>query len=163
MPKKTSKILNLFHQFLDNAGFSKSSIKNYMSDLMFFEKWFTRNLKSIGASPSGIDELIPFINQETGLKFRNYLFSLRTALKTKNRRLSTLRKFSQFLYVKELLNFDFAKSVKNLKEGSETETLTLLEEFKSHLIEKKMSKNTVKNYVSDVHQFFSWLEEKSKA
>lgn len=163
MFKNTSNISNLFHQYLVKSGFSKSSIKNYLSDLIFFEKWFTRDIKSTGASPRGLEELIPFIGKDTAQNFQNYLLNSGTALKTKNRRLSTMRKFSQFLYVSEILNFDFSKRVKNIKDKPQISSSNLLDEFKSHLIEKKMSKNTIKNYVSDVNQFFSWLDEHSRA
>lgn len=84
-------------------------------------------------------------------------------IKTINRRLSSLRKLSEFLLKTKLLEFDFCAGVKNIQliqEKPKTDkTESILLDFHQYLENEKISKNTIKNYLSDIKQFFNWVEK----
>jgi site-specific recombinase XerD len=42
-------------------------------------------------------------------------------------------------------------------------TSPFIVQFEKHLEAEKVSKNTIKNYLSDIKQFISWLEEKNQS
>jgi site-specific recombinase XerD len=49
------------------------------------------------------------------------------------------------------------------KDGqNESEILNVVYDFERFLEKEKVSKNTSKNYVSDVKQFVSWLKEETQ-
>jgi len=39
----------------------------------------------------------------------------------------------------------------------------LISEFEKHLTSEKVSQNTIKNYLSDIRQFFQWVEKNDVA
>jgi len=55
-----------------------------------------------------------------------------------------------------LQNIPSFKKVQSLLPGSD-----LVEAFKKELIQEKVSDNTIKNYLSDIKHFFSWVEKTS--
>jgi site-specific recombinase XerD len=48
------------------------------------------------------------------------------------------------------------------QQPQEKEEHPLITEFEKHLKTDDVSKNTIKNYKSDVRQFIEWLERKQK-
>ena len=80
---------------------------------------------------------------------------------TINRKLSALRRFSSFLYSKELLSFDFADNLQNISLNASKKTVdfySVVEDFKKHLEGNKASKNTIKNYLADIRHFLNWID-----
>ena len=153
---KTDKFLSRFLSFLETKGVSKKSLKFYKSDVIHFTKWMRQDLAKWGANLVSLNEVVPFISNSTAREYIKYLDSKEASIKTVNRKLTSLRHFSEFLFVSEFLDFEFAKDIKNKKEEG---LYPVLNEFKEHLSTNKFSDNTIKNYLSDIKQFLSWVEE----
>lgn len=155
---------NNFENYLRNLKISSKSLRNYRSDAMHFFNWAKNSLKSTGVYIEDILETSPFLSFEF---VASYLADLRTngiPDKTINRRLSTLRHLSRFLIDSAILESDFMSEVSNVNSAKLQSKATLsahpsLAEFQAHLESQNVSKNTLKNYMSDVRQFFAWLEE----
>lgn len=152
---------NQFENYLSSVGISPKSIKNYKSDISHFLGWAILKLKTFGTYVENLSELVPFLNRDMVLEYREFSSTNSVARKTINRRLSTLRQLSKFLTTSQILDFDFMEHVKNIeasKGKSALSSSSVVEGFISHLEAGSVSKNTIKNYASDVRQFLSWLE-----
>ena len=84
-------------------------------------------------------------------------------LKTVNRRLSTLRHLSRFLVSTQVIDSDFMQGIENSTTAKEVKQIRIsdhpsIEEFRGYLESEKISPNTIKNYLSDIKQFFNWVE-----
>lgn len=94
--------------------FTKSTIKNYLSDLRHFNGWLQSNLNqyySLGEHSS-----FP-IDNRTIFLYREYLLQNDLPLKTINRRLSTIRKFCLFAEEKGYVDENLAAGIKNVSIG----------------------------------------------
>ncbi len=163
MPARHTKtnIKKAFKEYLRAQDISIISIKNYISDINHFSSWFIFKIKTWGASPETLAEAIPFITKGTASKYKSFLIKKNISSKTINRRLSTLRHFGRFLYSIEALDYNFAKNIKNIREKDKKSKIgSLISQFEQHLINEKVSRNTVKSYLSDTRQFLNWLEQK---
>jgi len=152
---------NQFENYLLSLGISPKSIKNYKSDISHFLGWAILKLKTFGTYVENLSELVPFLNRGMVLEYKEFVSINSVARKTINRRLSTLRQLSKFLITSEILDFDFMEQVKNIeasKGKSALSSSSVVKGFISHLEAGSVSKNTIKNYASDVRQFLSWLE-----
>jgi len=152
---------NQFENYLLSLGISPKSIKNYKSDISHFLGWAILKLKTFGTYVENLSELAPFLNRGMVLEYKEFVSINSVARKTINRRLSTLRQLSKFLITSEILDFDFMEQVKNIeasKGKSALSSSSVVKGFISHLEAGSVSKNTIKNYASDVRQFLSWLE-----
>lgn len=129
-----------FVVFLQKDGASVKTRKNYKSDVRHFLRWFNRPIKSI--TPTHINE------------YKKY-FSSNTPQATLNRRLSTMRTFFSFCLESGLIATNPSRTITNVSKPFNTKTL--LEDFAYDLQNEGASKATVKNYVSDVRQFFAWF------
>lgn len=158
---------NIFKNFLNNLhnqGKSKVSIKNYKSDMGHFLAWAVLKLKSFGSYAESLTEILPFIDHKFFDEYKRYMIENKLKLKTINRRLSTLRNFSSFLYSANLIGQDFMNGIQNMGIGThdfvrEKEQEILVKFRESLEKNNKASANTVKNYVSDVKNFLAWLNE----
>ena len=140
-----------FEKYLKECGVSEISIKNYLSDLTHFSNWLKVAAESWGASPENLTELTPFINSSTGGSYKKYLSNWSSSINTANRKLATLRHFFKFLYSNEILSFNFGEALQNIEEKkSDNETIN---NFKEYLKKEGFTKNTIKNYLSDVRSF----------
>ena len=88
-------------------------------------------------------------------------------IKTINRRLSSLRNLSDFLYSSQILDRDYMQGIQNVGIGTPTpmrvKDRDIVERFRESLIkDENVSPNTVKNYVSDVRGFLAWIEKKGE-
>ena len=143
-----------FENHLKNLKVSANSLKNYRSDLRHFMSY---------AKIQDLSECIPYLSYDFAIKYKEHLISNNAASKTTNRRLSTLRKLSKFLHSIEAIDFDFSKRVTNISKFNHAQVKKsdfnkLLTEYKSHLLASNVSKNTIKNYLSDTRHFLSWLD-----
>jgi len=157
--------INNFLNNLLNEGKSKVSIKNYKSDISHFLAWATLKLKSFGTYAENVSEIVPFINQKFFNEYKDYMAENGINTKTINRRLSTLRNFSKFIYSTHLIDQDFMSGIQNVGIGMPTKvqkiSQDIVESFRESLLTgKKASANTVKNYASDVKSFLAWIEQK---
>lgn len=150
-----------FENHLLARGISSKSIRNYKSDLSHFLSWAINQLKSYGSYIENLAELVPFLSSNLILDYKSFMQDSNFPIKTINRRLSTLRSLSKFLISSQIVDTDFMDKVGNLgstEKKSVSISHSLIADFVSHLHTQNISKNTIKNYASDVRQFLSWLE-----
>ena len=164
MTKITDDIILKFLEKLHLEGKSSVSIKNYKSDISHFLAWATLRLKTYGNYAESILEICPFINHDFFNEYKNYLVENKTKEKTINRRLSTLRNFSTFLYFSQLVDKDYMRGIQNVGIGilssMQEKTQDIVDKFRDSLIKsEKVSANTVKNYVADVRSFLTWVTD----
>ena len=159
------QLISDFLGHLKSTGLSDNSIRFYKSDISHFAGWITLKVRSLGIFTEDLTDVIPFLKASMAPEYKKHLSQNNEAAKTINRRLSTLRRFSDFLVSKEILSFDFAKDLDNISLALSSPKLpsSLVEEFKKHLEENKASRNTVKNYIADVRHFLNWIEKNNYA
>lgn len=150
-----------FIKYLDSLNLSPKSHKNYRSDLSHFLSWAILKVRSMGSYIDTLTELVPFLGSHIGQEYKNFMIHNKLPVATINRRLSTLRHVSKFLLDVRLIEEDFAKDIDNITKENKVliKPNNLLGEFQAHLEARKVSKNTIKNYVSDTRQFLAWLNE----
>lgn len=153
-------IISNFENYLLNAiKISKKSIKHYRSDILHFSGWAILKIKTLGILAEEFTQVIPFLSRELLKEYKSYMLSNSVAVKTINRRLSTLRHLSRFLVLNDILHFDFMEKIPNVKKDNpEYLQEHSIQEFSKFLSSEKVSQNTSKNYIADLKQFFSWLE-----
>jgi site-specific recombinase XerD len=159
--------LKNFLNTLQNEGKSKVSIKNYKSDVAHFLAWAILKLKSFGTYAENILEVVPFINQSFFSEYKNYMVENKIKVKTINRRLSSLRSLTRYLTSADILDQDFMEGIQNLSltKGNRAQLKDddIVDRFRESLIKsEKVSSNTIKNYVSDVRSFLTWLNTKGE-
>lgn len=153
-----------FIEYLSSLGVSTTSLKNYKSDISHFLGWSILKVRSFGSYIESLSELLPFLSSNLAGEYKKYLIENTTPDKTINRRLSTLRHLSRFLKKTQVINSDFMDGVDNIAVITLIKVANhpLINDFKSYLQAQKISHNTIKNYTSDIKQFFSWLENNQK-
>jgi site-specific recombinase XerD len=149
-----------FTDYLTDLGISPKSHKNYRSDLSHFTEWLILKIQSFGFYPESLSETIPFLSVNLANEYMGFMAQNKVSVKTINRRLSTLRHLSRYLVSSQTLDIDFMKDVENISlvHRQKTSAAPVVEDFRSYLEKQKVSKNTVKNYVSDIRQFLTWVE-----
>ncbi len=155
------QIIRSFLSDLKLSGLSQNSIRFYKSDISSFTLWLKLKIRKTGILADDFKDLLPFIKSSFGESYKNDLISKSTPDVTINRKLSVLRRFSDFLYSKEFLSFDFAKNLQNISVAAPKKTVNfyaIIEDFKKHLEENKASKNTIKNYLADIRHFLNWID-----
>ena len=159
----SNKFLASFLSYLSTAGVSDSSLKDYRSDISHFTGWTILKVRSLGIFAESLTEVIPFINTKLAHDYKNFLTQNNISPKTINRRLSTLRHLSRFLLASQISDSDFMEGILNITGGTHQAPLIhpLLSQFQKDLEAEKVSKNTVKNYLSDVKHFINWLETRN--
>jgi len=159
--QKSDFIKKEFIKYLGLRGLSPESFKNYKSDLSHFISWAILKIRSRGSYVESLTEIVPFLSLDLGSEYKSYMIENSVPAKTVNRRLSTLRNLARFLLENKSLDFDFSQGLKNigsnLKEPAKVNPI--FNDFKSHLVSEKVSPNTIKNYISDVKHFLTWLEQ----
>lgn len=150
-----------FIKFLENLSVSQKTLKNYKSDITHFTAWIILKVKSLGSSAENLSEAVPFINSNSASEYKAFLIKNNYPAKTINRRLSTLRHFAQSLIKFELLDFNFTDSITNLPLSQPSPAKSFIVQFEKHLNNQKISKNTLKNYLSDIRQFLTWIEKQN--
>lgn len=164
MALSNDKTIKNFLNWLLAQGKSFVSIKNYKSDLNHFLAWAVLKLKSFGTFVESFGEITPFISHSFFEEYKEFMIQNKIKDKTINRRLSTLRSFSKFLYSEGILDKNFSEGIQNVGIGIHTKTqekvADIIGRFRESLDkEKKVSPNTVKNYISDVRSFLAWVSE----
>ena len=157
---KLDSAKNNFVKYLENLGISPKSLKNYKSDLTHFATWIIARVKTFGSYIESLGEAVPFLSEEMANEYKKHMIDSVVPAKTINRRLSTLRHFSRSLTASQLIDTDFALNLENISTSKTKrhDTTPLVSEFGTYLEAKKISKNTIKNYLSDTRQFLVWLE-----
>jgi len=102
-------ITERFSSFLSLSNTSSVTIKNYISDLNYFAYWIISNITSAGASAASLDDSFPYFSFSILQEYKNHLIkSSPTA--TTNRRLSSIRKFFEFLFDQGIISENYAKT-----------------------------------------------------
>src|SRR3989344_3566070 len=141
-------LLNLFKDYLGSQSkpSSKSTVKNYLSDLRFFIKWTEENY-SFDFDPRLIN-----VGIVENFKKSNVDLMLGSSL---DRHMSSVRKF--FFFLKEQGHIDTSPFEKTTPEKKEIDRWHL-KKFKNHLYSGGSSNITIKNYLIDVRQFLDWAQ-----
>jgi len=152
-------LIKSFENYLLNSiKISNKSLKYYRSDLSHFIGWIFLKIKTLGILADDFNQAIPFLSNDLIDEYKLFLTSNKVALKTINRRLSTLRHFSKYLVLNDLMQFDFMNNISNIqKNESDSFQDHLVSNFSKFLESQKVSHNTSKNYIADVNQFMSWV------
>jgi site-specific recombinase XerD len=159
--KFEDKITFDFLAYLHDQGVSSLTLKNYKSDISNFTGWLIQKVRSLGVSADHLTECVPFISQSFAKEYCDFMLLNATSSPTVNRRLSTLRHLAHYLAKFQVIDFDFMANFSNLNTGTKKDDrITLVDEFASYLAAQKASDSTIKNYLSDVKHFLSWVEAK---
>lgn len=152
-------LIKSFENYLiESIKISKTSIKHYRSDLSHFMSWVFLKIKTLGILAEEFNQAIPFLSNDLIKEYKSFLILNKVALKTINRRLSTLRHFSKYLVLNDILQFDFMEDITNVQNiESKLFENNLTKEFSRFLDSQKVSRSTSKNYIADINQFISWL------
>ena len=148
----------------EEIGISPKSLKFYRSDLSHFTGWILLKARNWGALAEGLDDILPYLSKKLAQEYKNFLVQNKIANKTINRRLSTLRHFGRFLQGIQTIDYNFTEEISNIPSSGEISlpskdfSQSIAGSFKNHLQSEKVSHNTIKNYLSDIRQFVSWLE-----
>lgn len=164
-------LLNQFQSFLvGSKHISPSTVKNYVSDINHFLNFVAASIQEPELKPSHI----------TAAVIASYCLSLTQSTSNQttpntpttpttpspipsssvNRRLSSLRRFGQFLADTKLLDFNPAANVTNLNIDPTLNQVII--HYKKHLETESLSHSTVKNYVSDLKKYLLWAEKNIK-
>jgi len=154
-----------FSKYLESLGLSAKTHKNYRSDLQHFTGWVILKVRSFGSYVETLTEVVPFLSNDLTVEYKNYLLENSVPDKTINRRLSTLRHLSRYLLSTGMIDSDFMNGIENATKVKKAKSTIdpIISEFRSFLEEEKVSPNTIKNYLSDIHQFLVWLETNNHA
>lgn len=159
----SDEILKGFIESLNSDRVSRITVSNYKSDIHIFFVWLQHRVRLSGVFSETFSDILPFFKKEVGKQYKDYLAQMKLPASSVNRSLSSLRRLSRFLLERGFLSFDFMEETSNLskdlKQSGKSEPL--LKDFERFLSLESPSKNTVKNYVSDVRQFLNWLEGKN--
>lgn len=164
MPEKQlDSIKKEFVKYLESLGISPKSHKNYRSDLSHFIGWAILKIRSFGSYVESLSEIVPFLTLDLAKNYKNYMTENSVPNKTINRRLSTLRHLSRFLTATQIIDLDFMSGIENVGIGAKekspvTNYNLVINDFRAFLEAEKVSHSTIKNYLSDIKQFMSWLE-----
>ncbi|MDO8340418.1 MAG: site-specific integrase [Candidatus Woesebacteria bacterium] len=135
---EVSKKVDDFIKYLSSHGVSSSSLKYYKSDITNFFNWANGKIIDSGLVKE-------YITSQLGS----------SSLKTINRRLSTLRSFSQSTGESFMAGIGNV-SVNGIKKVVEPNKIL---DFDKFLINQKVSNNTRKNYLSDIRKFLAWKKD----
>ena len=155
------QIISSFLNDLKLSELSNNSIRFYKSDISSFVSWLKLELRKTGILSDNFKDLLPFLKASFAQDYKNYLFAAGTPHVSINRKLSALRRLSDFLYSKEYLSFDFTKNLQNISTTASKKVVNfyaITEDFRKHLEKNKASKNTIKNYLADIHHFLNWID-----
>lgn len=142
------ELLNKFRLYLTYNRVSSLTAKNYLSDLRYFLNWYsTAFIKEF--SGENLDQTVI-----DGFKSQN---SSKLAASTLERHLSSLRKFSTFLVGEGVINTSPFESPKTNQEREDDKWQ--IKEIKDYLYLQGASPSSIKNYISDIKQFFQWTDK----
>ena len=156
----------IFKNYLKIQKVSEVTVKNYLVDVNNFLDWLKQKtgIKYQVANKA----IFSLFTQETIQEYKNDQTKQKTPSSTLNRRLSALRKFGQFGQSQGWLIENPANQIGNINGKQEIpekkqnqEGIEILKEFEADLKKEKVSPVTIKNYISDLRHFFSWILKKS--
>lgn len=111
-----------FKNFLRAGNISADTLKNYLSDIRHFTGWLSANSKP------DIKPLSESLSQSTVEGYKEYLKSNSVPAITINRRLSSLRKFFDFLIDEAMISINTARLVHNIQKAPKVNEIKQLED-----------------------------------
>lgn len=149
-----------FLKYLSALKLTPKSLKNYKSDISHFAGWAILKIRTFGSYIDNFSQALPFLSKPLVEEYMAFMQKNSTPPKTINRRLSTLRHLSRHLIASQIVDSDFMSGVENISfaQKSGISQNSVVNDFRSYLEAEKVSSNTIKNYLSDVRQFLTWLE-----
>ncbi|MBI2036678.1 site-specific integrase [Candidatus Microgenomates bacterium] len=136
----------LFDQKVRPSG---NTVRNYLADINLFIRWLKASY-GLSFQPGAVT----FYHIEN---FVRYLEGQNLSPATIERRLSSLRKFFEFLLSIHLISQSPLVDLKAQTAGRADPHH--LGEFKNFLYRQGLAANTIKNYLFDLEHFFSWLSQ----
>ncbi|GEM_PF-4611726 len=136
----------LFDQKVKPSG---NTVRNYLADINYFIRWLKTSY-GLSFQPAAVT----FLHIESFVK---YLKDQNLSPATIERRLSSLRKFFEFLLSIHFVSQSPLDKIK-AKSAGEADP-NHLGEFKNFLYRQGLAANTIKNYLFDLEHFFSWLSQ----
>ncbi len=148
-------------QLVSTAGSaSKNTIKNYIADLKHFISWYENFMKSDFEARNVNADILKLYQNSMGGQLENGQIKIETKLSTSSikRHMSTLRKFFSLLAHNSYIERNPFDQIEPEVEIKPTDYWHL-RSFADYLLLSKVSKLTVKNYVSDIQTFAKWYEQ----
>jgi len=138
-----------------NQKLAPATVKNYVSDVQVFLDWLKRELQEDTIVPANL----------TAAVFGNYGRRLndpanRVLPSTARRYLSSLKRFGGWLEMARLADTNPAAALP--RQQIDPTISRLMNNFKHELVRQKLSASTIKNYVSDVHNYLLWATKQVK-
>lgn len=124
---------------------SKATVKNYLSDIRQFIKWYEKNYYTSCE--------LHKINNEV---IKNFIKNSNEAKSTQKRRIASIKKLFDLLE-KQGYSHNPTNFINNTQAKNQIDEWKI-NEFKSYLFEQKAKKNTIINYESDILAFKKWTE-----
>lgn len=145
-----------FSTYLEQQEISPATVKNYLADINQFLAWLFQKIK-IDYRSDGKD-VFRFFTVKILEEYKKLLMA-NNPPNTVNRRFSALRKFGQFAQKQGWLTENPALKIKNVYSATQkVPTSEILARYQKYLKKQKVSSLTIKNYLSDLRHFLTWLE-----
>lgn len=144
------ELLALYKKYLlsKSRGASKNTAKNYVADVKRYIAWYESHFTSRFN--------VKRINDESISLYRAHLKKLNYSDVSRERFIASIKNFFNYLKTKGLITSSpFDNEILLSKQPKDS---FLMHEFKVHLLGKKLSKVSIKNYLADLKQFTEWVE-----
>ena len=145
----------VFKAFLFSRGLSKATVKNYISDVSRFVRWYETKYEKLFTPESVNSHLIDSYWKAS----RGYDIHSESNLTERSieRHIASLNKFFTFLTTEHVIQLNplLSTSSANIKQSllpkvKEYTKEEILKGFKDHLYIQNRSKKTIKNYLLDI-------------
>jgi site-specific recombinase XerD len=155
-------IRQTFKLYLNQAGVSPATSRNYLSDLNHFLSWLSlETRKTHHPLPLSPAALPTALSSKMIKKYYFYLVENQVPTATVRRRFSSLRKWGQqitasdWIAANPFLTANYPQVPHPLRDIS---TSDIFRKFKTSLEKEGTNPSTIRNYLSDVRHFVTWLE-----
>ena len=151
-----------YRKYLTTSNYSKSSVKNYVSDISSYLTWLTKAPTTDLNHCEDLRNLVNTLGSDAVLRYRKTLSATGIPRSTINRKLAALRCFSVYLITTGASNINLTDKVGNIHVLPRRKNNPLTIDYTRHLKYQGFSKNTIKNYSSDANHFLTWLGANTK-
>ncbi len=155
----SKKILRPFSLYLKTQKIAENTARNYLIDIRHFLGWLASFYPELDSAESIIiaQKISPVVLNHYSVFLKNNYVSVATI----NRRLSALRKLSDFFVNQGWIPNNRGKKIANIPEKKETnDAWQVLDQFAKSLKVEGKSSSTIRNYLSDVRGFLSFCSLK---
>ncbi|MDD3532071.1 MAG: site-specific integrase [Candidatus Shapirobacteria bacterium] len=155
-------IVRPFSLYLKSQKVSENTLRNYLADTRHFFSWLSKNYSGLASSKPNI--IAQNISTDIFRNYKRFLKNNRVPHSTINRRLSTLRKLSSFFVSQGWRQNNLGKKVANITSKKETSFYwQALNRFAKTLKTEGKSESTIRNYLSDIRGFLTFLSKDEKS